>query len=66
MIEAHRDNPGQPSDWEAVLRRDTARKKLPFSFVPLKARVRYAFAGEVRDFLKSTTFTLPEIPLIAS
>jgi integrase len=52
MIEAHRDNPGQPSDWEAVLRRDTARKKLPFSFVPLKARVRYAFAGEVRDFLE--------------
>ncbi|MGZ6371206.1 MAG: DUF6538 domain-containing protein [Bdellovibrionota bacterium] len=52
MVETHQENPGRPHDWEAVLQRDSARKKRPFSFVPRNVHVRFAFGGEVNAFLE--------------
>src|SRR5882724_4977989 len=52
MVKTHQENPGKPHDWEAVLQRDSARKKRPFSFVPRNVHVRFAFGSEVNAFLE--------------
>ncbi len=51
MVEAHRDNPGRAREWEAMLRRDADRRKMPVRGMLLGVHLRLAFHSEVRAFL---------------
>lgn len=51
MVEAHRDNPGKAHEWEAILRRDAERRKMPIRGMLLGVHLRFAFHREVLAFL---------------
>jgi hypothetical protein len=58
MVTAHRDNPGAPADWEAVINLDAKRKKRLTTLQPRVIHYRFTFEKEMNEFLKGRDLAL--------
>jgi len=58
MLAAHRDNPGDPADWEAAMNLDAKRKKRFTTLQPRVIHYRFTFGKEVDEFLKGRSLAL--------
>jgi integrase len=58
MVAAHRDNPGDPADWEAAMNLDAKRKKQFTTLQPRVIHYRFTFGKEVDEFLKGRNLAL--------
>lgn len=58
MVDTHRENPGQPADWEQALQAHEKKKTPPIGLQPLGTHYRFVFGDEADAFLRKRNLHL--------